>query len=259
MTLFKSTLVAAAVPIALAACHGPGKAGAMLPDSTAPGRPSLIAQLKGIHRLLATGDKHMIAQLFSYPVPDSVGNIYAEDTAFRTELARNGGNMTREMFLRYFDSISPALQFDQFNRAFELLNVDSLARRDTLETEDDTTNEPCTYFYRIRVDGDTLVSITYGVSSVNPDYSASAEKEREASATTKGQKEGVQGAIRDSSAKAGAGMDAPARSRDSAARAAEDSTARDELYNEGACEHDIYWVYRFDGRKLHLIKHDAAD
>ena len=176
----------------------------------AEGRPSLIAQLKAIHRLLATDDRRVIARLFTFPMNNDIAHLRSDDSSFRKELDRDGGFVTSGMFIRHFSSIASDADFHEYNKVFQFLNVDSLLHADMIEVEDDTTNSPCVQFYRINIEGDSLVRISYGFSTANPNYKS-------------------------------------------------DHSTADELNDDGTCEKDIFWVYLFDGRRLHLVKRDEAD
>jgi hypothetical protein len=80
------------------------------------GRASLIAQLKAIHRLLATGDKRVIARVLSLPVPFENGYSYFSDTNLDNELHNNNRMMTTGMFLRHFAGIDGQLRFDNLTK-----------------------------------------------------------------------------------------------------------------------------------------------
>jgi hypothetical protein len=198
----------------------------------APGRPSLIAQLKAIQRLLATGDKRVIARVLSLPVPFENGYSYFSDTNLDNELYNNNRMMTAGIFIRHFAGIDAQLRFDEYSRVFQELTIDSLMRRDTLERLDDRGNLECFRWYGIEVE-DSMVYIRYGVKGYNPDYKPDKK---------------------DSAAQAAAG-----KAVDSAA--GKDGSADDDNngLDDTTCNHSIFWVYRFDGRRLHLIKYDWTD
>jgi hypothetical protein len=75
--------------------------------------------------------------------------------------------------------------------------------------------------------GDTLVIIRYGVKGYNPNYRPD-KKDRavKAADTAVGKDDG-----------------------------ADDDNGLDDT----TCNREIFWVYRFDGRRLHLIKYDWTD
>jgi hypothetical protein len=198
------------------------------------GRASLIAQLKAIQRLLATGDKRVIARVLALPVPFENGYSYFSDTVLDNELHNNNRMMTAGMFLRHFAGIDAQLRFDEFNRVFQELNVESLLKRDTLERLDDTGNLECFRWYGIEVE-DSMVYIRYGVKGYNPDY----KPDKKDSA-----------AARAEAVKVAAADTATGKNGDS-----DDDNGLDDT----TCNRSIFWVYRFDGRRLHLIKYDWTD
>jgi hypothetical protein len=192
----------------------------------APGRPSLIAQLKAIHRLLATGDKRVIARVLSLPAPFENGYSYFSDTVLDNEMLNNSRKMTAGMFLRHFAGIDGQLRFDEYNRVFAVLNVDSLMKTDLLEKLDCTANLECFRYYDIEVE-DSMVYVRYGVKGYNPDY----KPEKIDSAAVKADT----AVIKDDGDDDSNGLD--------------DTT----------CNHLISWIYRFDGKRLHLIRYTWTD
>jgi hypothetical protein len=141
-------------------------------------RPTLIAALKAMGRRLGSGDKQQIAGIFSFPISDSVAHFYLDDTTFSRERERDSA-VTEEMFGRYFTGINKSVDFGEFGQVFRELNVEKLAKTNGLEIRTDTVTEPCTRRYRIEVEGDTLVRISYGVSSVNENYKPPTKKEKD--------------------------------------------------------------------------------
>lgn len=127
-------------------------------------RAALVAQLKILGQQLASGDKRKIAQIFQFPVPDSLLTYYGNDTAFNEARARDGDATTAAVFNQYYQEISSELDFKEFSRVFKRLKVDRLLTRDSIEYDAIIKKEPCYNFYRIQIEGDSLVLITYGVN-----------------------------------------------------------------------------------------------
>lgn len=176
-------------------------------------RPTLIAALKAMGRALRSGDRRQVEGIFSFPIPDSVAHFYLDDTTFRGERDRDSG-VTEELFARYYEGIGKAVDLGEFGEVFRELNMDKLAKTNGLEIRADTVTEPCTRKYRVEVEDDSLVRISYGVSSVNGDYQPASKK---------------------------------------------DSVDHSDDYGEGACEHLTFWNFVWDGRRLRLLRQDAAD
>ena len=135
----------AAKPAAAAKADTAQRAAATQRDSAVvipANRPSLIAELKALDRLLIKGDTQRIPG--------------------------------------YSDSIARYPDFEGFKEVFNQLNVDQLLKTNELEIHTDSATEPCTRFYRINVtDSDSTVEIAYGTSAVNADYKPKTKKEKE--------------------------------------------------------------------------------
>lgn len=139
-------------------------------------RPTLIAALKAMGRALGSGDKRQVAEIFSFPIPDSVGHFSVDDTTFRAERDRDSG-VTKELFSRYFEAIDKGVDFGEFGAVFRELDVNKLMKTNGLEIRADTVTEPCTRKYRIEVEGNFVVRISYGVSSVNAGYTPALSRD----------------------------------------------------------------------------------
>lgn len=140
-------------------------------------RPTLIEALKALGRTLGSQDKGQTAGIFSFPIPDSVVHFYVHDTAFEAERDKDSGVVTREMYDHYYEKISHSVDLGEFARVFKELHVDKLKKTNNLRIEDATVAEPCRRFYGIDVGNDSMVRISYGVSSVNSDYKPANKKE----------------------------------------------------------------------------------
>lgn len=165
-----------------------------------PDRRILIEELKRLQSAFATNDKEKIAGIFHFPVVDTAIGIHTTDSSFSAELERNGGMITRAMFIRHYSEISESLQIDQVKELFKNINVDHLLQKDTLEYSVLIKTEPCYYYYSVNVE-ENMVTLTLGMDE-NKDYNGK-------------------------------------------------SLAEDEDLSV-LCEHVFWWVFRFDGKRLHF-------
>ena len=140
-------------------------------------RPTLIAALKELGRKLRSGDKHQISSIFTFPISDTVAHFYVRDTSFDQEKLKNDTTVTAGMFYRYYAGIDQTVSFDEFAEVFRQLNMDKLMKTNGLEIRTDTITDPCTRKYRVEVEDDSTVRISYGVSAVNGDYRPADKKD----------------------------------------------------------------------------------
>jgi hypothetical protein len=171
MTLSFSRLGLACGILFLAACHG-----AYSPATPSARRSALVAQLKLLGQRLSSGEKHRIAEVFQFPIPDSLLTYYGNDTAFNETRARDSGTTTAATFDEYFREISRELDFKEFSRVFKRLKVDQLLTRDSIENDAINKKDPCYNFYRIEIRDDSLVDIALGVNS-RKDYTGPETKD----------------------------------------------------------------------------------
>ena len=120
---------------------------------------ALIAALKELRGRMVSGDEGRIAGLFNFPLPDSVFNLYVDDSLFQQEYTKHGNALTAPMFKTYFKKIGAGL--DSFEPLFVFLNPDSLLRKDTIQHDDIIDTLPYYTNYSIMIDGDSLVSIRF--------------------------------------------------------------------------------------------------
>jgi hypothetical protein len=131
-------------------------------------RSVLIGELKNLQAMIASDDKHQVGQLFSFPLADSLVSIVIDDPGYKLERKKQHGQMTRDMFEKYFSKMSVDWQLDEFRKLFEHINLNDLQLKDTLEYKDIKQNEPCNKIYSIFI-RDSVVHLIYGTSG-NPDY-----------------------------------------------------------------------------------------
>ncbi len=128
------------------------------PDTTTPKeevsgnaeRKLIIKELAKLKAVLASGDKEEIAGVFNFPLSDSI-QIYTESEAYQKELKQNGGKVTKDLFLKYFQEIANDIQVEQFNELFKHINTTGLLKQDKLDYENIIAAEPCYNFYSIEI------------------------------------------------------------------------------------------------------------
>ena len=127
-------------------------------------RATLIQALKELRGRILSGDKVQTGGIFTFPIPDSVFYITLGDTAFDRREDR-GAVITQAMFYANFEKIDRALDLDQFRKLFVHLNLDSLLTNNQIEYDTAIGSEVCGKQYVIRIEHDSLVSLTYGINT----------------------------------------------------------------------------------------------
>jgi hypothetical protein len=192
-----------------AACKGrrTSVADPIPPVRSKANRGALIEALRDLKRRASSSDSNMIVDIYSFPIPDSAINLDL-DSAFEVVKTKNGGVVTKAMFLSYYDQLQGELGLDEMVRLFKVIDVGGLRTRDSIGYEENPKKDISYELGRLEVSGDTLVDLMYG-TSWNSDHKGT-EKEEEAA-------------------------------------------------DAGAYDHNTYWTFAFDGRKLRLIKMRNAD
>jgi len=131
-------------------------------------RSVLIGELKNLQAVIASNDKHQVGQLFPFPLADSLVSVVSDDPGYKMERKKHDGQITRDLFEKYFSKISVDWQLDEFNKLFQHVNLNDLLQKDTLEYKDIRQNEPCSKLYTIFI-LDSVVHLIYGTSA-NPNY-----------------------------------------------------------------------------------------
>lgn len=142
------------------------------PESTAPAssRAALLTALKDLHTTLATNDKNKIAELFTFPLTDSIMPIFLDDSVFSKKYVAAGDQLTKQLFFEYYDTIVKFTDLDHIGELFKYLPVESLGNSDEMEKNIGAKTEPCLRQYRIEVEGDRVRLITGTLE--NADYKA---------------------------------------------------------------------------------------
>jgi hypothetical protein len=172
-------------------------------------RPKLIEELKRLKSLFSSKEKEKIAEIFQFPIPDTIVSIYIDDESYLMQLKQNGDKTTRGMFNRFFPKIYESLLMSEVNQLFSNIHLETLRNQDSLGKEVRIKTEPCYKFYSIEVKND-IVTLTTG-QGVNNDFQNSSTKEDEV----------------------------PENSSEN-------------------CESVLWWVFRFDGKRLILEKIQGA-
>jgi hypothetical protein len=140
-------------------------------------RLALILELKRLSGVFRSGDKNQVADLFPFPAPDTVLSVYMDDSAFAERLQKNDEQLSRAIFLEFYPKLSQAMLVHEMDTLFQVLPLDSLSYRDEIERYFPKKGEPCVKYYRITIDGASVVIVT-GIDS-SKDYINPETKGRE--------------------------------------------------------------------------------
>jgi hypothetical protein len=126
-----------------------------------PGRrEKLIAALEELSATFASRDPQRLASLFPFPVPDTVLQFYTDDQHFAEAMDQSKGLLTRQIFLDHFSAISESMMIPELDSLFRILPPAGLATTDTLEKTFLVRENPCARYYRMAVEGETIVLVT---------------------------------------------------------------------------------------------------
>jgi hypothetical protein len=140
----------------------------------APGkREKLIAALEELAATFASRDPQRVASLFPFPLPDTVLQVYTDEPAFIEVLEKSQGQLTRQIFVDYFPAISETVMMPDIDSLFKTLPPAQLGIRDTLEKTFIVPDQPCVKYYRLAVEGETVVLVA-GITG-NDQYAGNAE------------------------------------------------------------------------------------
>jgi hypothetical protein len=127
-------------------------------------RHLLIEELKRLHAIFGSKEREKIADVFPFPLADTILSIYLDDSSYLEQFRKNGNKTTRALFIKYFPQVYRDLQLEQFNQLFKYIIIDSLNSKDTLVQEITIKNEPCYKFYHVYIDKD-MVTLEFGTNS----------------------------------------------------------------------------------------------
>jgi hypothetical protein len=142
-------------------------------EKTPGKRDKLISALEQLAATFASRDPQRMASLFPFPVPDTVLQVYTDEPAFVAVLEKSRGQLTREIFVNNFPAISEAVMMPDIDSLFRTLPPAQLASRDTLEKTFIVPDQPCVKYYRMAVEGETVVLVS-GITG-NDQYTGDKE------------------------------------------------------------------------------------
>ncbi len=194
------------------ACKGKRSpvADAAKPVSVVPPKPTragLIAALRDLNRRAASKDSMVVADIYDFPMPDSVMDLFL-DSAFDAIKTKNGGVVTKSMFLSNYDRLHAQLGLEDMVRLFKDIDVAGLQKTDTIQYEENPKKDISYELGSLEASGDTLVFLMYG-TNYNDKHEGTKEEQENA--------------------------------------------------DMGAYDHNTFWTFAYDGRKLKLIKLGRAD
>lgn len=112
-----------------------------------------ISELK---TTLESNDRDKIAGLFTFPIPDTIMAVYLDDSVFKKNYTAAGDQLTKNMFLTYYDTIARYTNLRDIIVALKSLPVDSLRYLGKIETDISAKREPCVAFCSIEVNGNDV-------------------------------------------------------------------------------------------------------
>ncbi len=121
-------------------------------------RSRLILALKEVRGEAGSKDSNVVAGMFRFPFPDSTIRI-SGDSLFEGEKAKNGGNVTKALFLSGYGEFVQELQFGEFGEVFRNLDIGRLKMTDSLGLVDSAKNKGCIRGYSLLIREDSLVEI----------------------------------------------------------------------------------------------------
>jgi hypothetical protein len=173
-------------------------------DTVTPKGKVLENELKNFITTLTSKDPQKIKQLFTFPVSDSMLNIYLDGTGNLLGYD-NKGLITEEMFLKDFDKIYKFWMMDkvgEFTTLLKNIQLDPLNENKEINYDGPSDKtKPCRKHFSLQINND-IILFSYGYNS-NPNFN---KRNRE----------------------------------------------------EVICEADIIWEFKFDGKKLILIRQVAV-
>jgi hypothetical protein len=117
---------------------------------------------------LESKNRSNIADLFEFPMADTVMAVYLDDSAFKKSYRAAGDRLTKSMFLNFYDTIARYSNLSDIIAGLKYLPVDSLRYTNKIETAITAKREPCAAFCSIEVNGNE-VTLKYS-TMVNDEY-----------------------------------------------------------------------------------------
>jgi hypothetical protein len=94
--------------------------------------------------------------MFRFPIADSSITL-SGDSTFEREKAKNGGQITRALFLSGYGQFAQELQFDEVEGAYQKLDIRKLLLSDSVGYADTAKRSGCIHGYSILIRQDSLI------------------------------------------------------------------------------------------------------
>jgi hypothetical protein len=112
--------------------------------------------IEDLKTVLESKNRSNIADLFEFPMADTVMAVYLDDSVFKMNYQAAGDRLTKSMFLKYYDTIARYSNLSDIIAGLKDLPVDSLRYTNKIETEIKSKREPCVAFCSIEVNGNEV-------------------------------------------------------------------------------------------------------
>jgi hypothetical protein len=142
-----------------------GRPAATVDSTPVYDRAILVQALKELRARILSEDKAQTGGIFRFPVSSMAFSTHINDRDFPKQEAQHGDSITQDMFYTYFETIDANVDMDEFRKLFTYLNPDSLLTKDQIEY-DTIVSPECFRGYIIQIEGNNLVSISYGLSTM---------------------------------------------------------------------------------------------
>ncbi len=120
--------------------------------SASSGPRTVMDAITDLKNTLQSGNRSNIADLFDFPVADTIMRVYLDDSVFQENYRAAGDKITKSMFMNYFDTIARFNNLSDIIEGFKYLPLDSLKYKNRIEKVFKSKDEPCTREYSIEVE-----------------------------------------------------------------------------------------------------------
>lgn len=132
-------------------------------------RRALVDAVNELKATLQSNDKNRVAELFEFPIADTIMGVYLDDSVFMKIYRSSGDRLTKPVFLKYYDTISRVTNLADIIELFEHIPVDSLLYKDEFEKVIVNKKEPCALVYGIMVEGESVTFRFGTIRNINYD------------------------------------------------------------------------------------------
>jgi len=129
-------------------------------------RTDLITAMQKLKKTLATNNAATIADVFPFPLKDSLFSVYSDDDDFNAAYSTNSNSITKDMFLQHYDAIAEVMWLDDINTLLNKLPIDSLNQLNEITTAVVDVAKPCYREYQITVEN-KQVTLSVNIKSNN--------------------------------------------------------------------------------------------